>query len=282
MKSRTASVFAFAVLAVAPFAAGCAEEEAEGREVAYPVGVTVLPACPLRRLLPYAPRRRRPRRRSSSAAMRKKAIRKTTNTSMPIPQRSPISATTLDPYGNWVEDATYGTAWVPSPTVVGDDFTPYQTAGHWAYDDDYVWVSEYSWGWAPFHYGRWVYVGGVGWEWIPGRTYAGRGCRGATAGMTGRTSAGRRCRPRGVGTEASPWESASCRLRVRVRGERRLVLPRAAFARRGWPASGRDRSGTRVHGCRRRRASAVAWWRVRAWVGTAFRAAHPGVGRRGG
>jgi hypothetical protein len=80
---------------------------------------------------------------------------------------------TLDPYGNWVDDPTYGTVWVPSPSVVGDDFTPYLSAGHWAYDDDYVWVSDYDWGWAPFHYGRWVYAGPMGWEWVPGRTYAG-------------------------------------------------------------------------------------------------------------
>ncbi len=79
----------------------------------------------------------------------------------------------LDPYGNWVDDPTYGTVWAPSPTVVGDDFTPYASAGHWAYDDDYVWVSDYDWGWAPFHYGRWVYAGPMGWEWVPGRTYAG-------------------------------------------------------------------------------------------------------------
>ena len=79
----------------------------------------------------------------------------------------------LDPYGTWYEDASYGTVWVPSSTVVGSDFAPYVTAGHWAYEDDYVWVSDYSWGWAPFHYGRWVYIGGRGWGWIPGRTYAG-------------------------------------------------------------------------------------------------------------
>jgi len=80
---------------------------------------------------------------------------------------------TLDPYGTWRDDPNYGTVWVPSDSVVGSDFTPYQTAGHWVYDDDYTWVSDYSWGWAPFHYGRWVYAGGYGWEWIPGRTYAG-------------------------------------------------------------------------------------------------------------
>lgn len=80
---------------------------------------------------------------------------------------------TLDPYGSWRDDPTYGTVWMPSESVVGGDFTPYETAGHWAYDDDYTWVSDYSWGWAPFHYGRWVYAQGYGWEWIPGREYAG-------------------------------------------------------------------------------------------------------------
>jgi hypothetical protein len=81
--------------------------------------------------------------------------------------------TTLAPYGTWADDPTYGTVWQPSPGVVGADFVPYQTAGHWAYDDDYVWVSDYDWGWAPFHYGRWVLVDGRGWVWIPGRVYRG-------------------------------------------------------------------------------------------------------------
>jgi hypothetical protein len=80
---------------------------------------------------------------------------------------------TLDPYGSWVDDPTYGTVWVPSPSAVGPDFVPYQTAGHWVYDDDYVWVSDYPWGWAPFHYGRWVLIDGRGWVWIPGRVYRG-------------------------------------------------------------------------------------------------------------
>jgi hypothetical protein len=79
----------------------------------------------------------------------------------------------LDPYGSWVDDPTYGTVWVPSPDAVGPDFQPYLSGGHWAYDDDYVWVSDYPWGWAPFHYGRWIYVESRGWSWIPGREYRG-------------------------------------------------------------------------------------------------------------
>jgi len=78
----------------------------------------------------------------------------------------------LDPHGTWVEDPAYGTVWMPNAAEVGPDFAPYRTAGHWAYDDDdYVWYSDYDWGWATFHYGRWMY-GGAGWMWIPGRVYS--------------------------------------------------------------------------------------------------------------
>src|SRR6202012_307314 len=81
----------------------------------------------------------------------------------------------LEGHGQWVDDATYGTVWGPSQAEVGTDFQPYETAGHWTYSDDtdYVWVSDYSWGWAPFHYGRWAYVGPYGWSWIPGRVSSG-------------------------------------------------------------------------------------------------------------
>jgi hypothetical protein len=79
----------------------------------------------------------------------------------------------LDPHGEWIDDPNYGTMWQPSPSEVGSDFAPYVSGGHWGYDDanEYVWMSDYGWGWAPYHYGRWVY-GGSGWGWIPGRAYA--------------------------------------------------------------------------------------------------------------
>ena len=79
----------------------------------------------------------------------------------------------LTPYGQWAEDPNYGTIWLPNAAVVGMDFQPYQTAGHWVYDQDYTWVSDYDWGWAPFHYGRWFQYPGRGWAWVPGKEYAG-------------------------------------------------------------------------------------------------------------
>jgi len=95
-----------------------------------------------------------------------------------VPETDPRALTefrpTLDPYGAWVEDAKYGTVWVPNRDVVGDDFAPYVSAGHWSLtdDDDWYWQSDYPFGGVVFHYGRWVWVPGVGWAWVAGRRYA--------------------------------------------------------------------------------------------------------------
>lgn len=79
----------------------------------------------------------------------------------------------LDPYGAWIDDATWGVVWIPSPHVVGPGFSPYVTAGHWSYTSEgYHWVSDHSWGWAAFHYGRWVWTDAWGWVWIPGARYS--------------------------------------------------------------------------------------------------------------
>ncbi len=79
----------------------------------------------------------------------------------------------LAPYGQWTEDPNYGTIWVPDANQVGADFAPYQTGGSWGVADggDWMWQSDYSWGYIPFHYGRWVWAGS-NWGWIPGRRYA--------------------------------------------------------------------------------------------------------------
>ncbi len=81
---------------------------------------------------------------------------------------------TLAGHGTWVDDPQYGRIWVPNSAEVGDGFAPYQTAGRWALDDqsEWLWVSDYSWGYVPFHYGRWLWVPARGWGWIPGRVYA--------------------------------------------------------------------------------------------------------------
>jgi hypothetical protein len=75
----------------------------------------------------------------------------------------------LAPYGDWHEDAYYGNVWTPNASLVGADFTPYYTGGHWVLTEyGWTWVSDWTWGWAPFHYGRWVVITGFGWSWVPG------------------------------------------------------------------------------------------------------------------
>jgi Family of unknown function (DUF6600) len=75
----------------------------------------------------------------------------------------------LSSYGSWVDDATYGRVWVPSSEVVGSDFTPYASGGRWAMTEyGWTWVSDWDWGWAPFHFGRWAVMSGRGWGWVPG------------------------------------------------------------------------------------------------------------------
>jgi hypothetical protein len=72
----------------------------------------------------------------------------------------------LDDYGDWRDDSNYGHVWYPSRVESG--WAPYQT-GHWDWISPWgwTWVDDAPWGYAPFHYGRWVTVGGR-WGWVSG------------------------------------------------------------------------------------------------------------------
>jgi hypothetical protein len=73
------------------------------------------------------------------------------------------------PYGSWLDTPEYGRVWRPDQEVVGDDFEPYLTNGRWiSADDGWSFESAWVWGWATFHYGRWVYdAGATRWLWCP-------------------------------------------------------------------------------------------------------------------
>ena len=72
----------------------------------------------------------------------------------------------LDRYGSWRPVETYGNVWFPQE--VPRDWAPYRQ-GHWSWIDPWgwTWVDDAPWGFAPFHYGRWAYVGNR-WGWVPG------------------------------------------------------------------------------------------------------------------
>ena len=76
----------------------------------------------------------------------------------------------LDRHGRWEQDAEYGALWTPH--AVPADWAPYRS-GHWAWVSPWgwTWVDDAPWGFAPFHYGRWLWRGNV-WCWSPGRYVA--------------------------------------------------------------------------------------------------------------
>ena len=77
-----------------------------------------------------------------------------------------VGARDLDEYGSWGNDYEYGRIWYP--TAVAADWAPYRN-GRWSWVQPWgwTWVDDAAWGFAPFHYGRWVRIG-PRWAWSPG------------------------------------------------------------------------------------------------------------------
>jgi len=72
----------------------------------------------------------------------------------------------LSPYGHWVESRSYGWVWLPFGRRAS--WRPY-SLGHWVMTDyGWTWVTDEPFGWATYHYGRWVFDPDYGWEWVPG------------------------------------------------------------------------------------------------------------------
>ena len=71
----------------------------------------------------------------------------------------------LDENGDWRPSPSYGNVWFPH---VSAGWAPYRE-GHWAWIDPWgwTWVDDEPWGYAPFHYGRWMSIEGR-WGWLPG------------------------------------------------------------------------------------------------------------------
>lgn len=89
------------------------------------------------------------------------------------PQQVAYFYPSLAPYGTWLEVPDYGWCWRPTVAVIDTAWRPYCHRGRWLdTDSGWYWQSDYSWGWAPFHYGRWYYHRHNGWVWVPGSTWA--------------------------------------------------------------------------------------------------------------
>jgi hypothetical protein len=72
--------------------------------------------------------------------------------------------------GEWVQEPSYGWCWTPYD--MSADWRPYYD-GHWEYTDyGWSWASNERWGWATYHYGRWLFDDSYGWVWVPGTEWA--------------------------------------------------------------------------------------------------------------
>ena len=72
----------------------------------------------------------------------------------------------LDGYGHWAVESLCGPVWYPDG--LPGWWAPY-SYGSWSWVDPWgwTWIDADPWGWAPFHYGRWMFVGGA-WGWCTG------------------------------------------------------------------------------------------------------------------
>ncbi len=76
----------------------------------------------------------------------------------------------LAPYGRWLDVNGYGYCW--RPTIAVASWRPY-VDGCWVWSSlGWAWQSNEPFGWATYHYGRWVNLSRYGWVWAPGNEWA--------------------------------------------------------------------------------------------------------------
>ena len=80
--------------------------------------------------------------------------------------RQMVGYAELDEHGAWQTYPEYGAVWFPASVAPG--WAPYRD-GYWTNVGAWgpTWVDSAPWGYAPFHYGRWAWIGGR-WGWCPG------------------------------------------------------------------------------------------------------------------
>jgi hypothetical protein len=73
-------------------------------------------------------------------------------------------AEALDGHGSWRDEAGYGAVWFPDRLPI--DWAPYRFGRwRWLTPWGWTWIDDAPWGFAPTHYGRWLFTGGR-WGWV--------------------------------------------------------------------------------------------------------------------
>jgi hypothetical protein len=94
----------------------------------------------------------------------------------------------LDDHGDWLYASSYGHVW--RPRYLAHDWAPYRF-GRWAWISPWgwTWIDDARWGFAPFHYGRWVSLRNR-WCWVPGPRHVRPVYAPALVGWTGNPPGG--------------------------------------------------------------------------------------------
>ena len=71
-----------------------------------------------------------------------------------LPENLQAYSYELQQNGVWIYDTEYGYVW--SPSGIAQEWTPYSN-GYWSMLSERTWIPYEVWGWAPFHYGRWIF-----------------------------------------------------------------------------------------------------------------------------
>jgi hypothetical protein len=75
----------------------------------------------------------------------------------------------LSPYGEWIDLQDGVKAW--HPYDVSPEWKPY-SIGRWNWTNNgWYWDSDEPFGWATYHYGRWIEDENYGWIWVPDYTW---------------------------------------------------------------------------------------------------------------
>jgi hypothetical protein len=78
----------------------------------------------------------------------------------------------LSRFGEWLQTRDYGFVWQPTSLRTDPAWRPY-IRGRWVNSDQgWTWLSDEPFGWAVYHYGRWMLVAQHGWVWVPGDDWA--------------------------------------------------------------------------------------------------------------
>jgi hypothetical protein len=124
----------------------------------------------------------------------------------------------LDQYGTWSVEPDYGPVWYP--TTVPAAWVPY-SFGAWVFvwPWGWTWIDNAPWGFAPFHYGRWVLIRSK-WCWLPGHHGRRPVFAPALVKFVGGTGTAIGWFPLGPRDRFKPWYKASERYAERLNVDR--------------------------------------------------------------